>query len=90
MKTIILASLLATSAAIGVAHADDDYCTNAPREKWVSVNLIRQKVKADGFEVRRVKIDGSCYEVKAVDPRGYKVEALFNPETGVLVRARSH
>ncbi|MEY9381148.1 hypothetical protein ABIA10_007081 [Rhizobium leguminosarum] len=35
--------------------------------------------------MRRVKMEGSCYEVYAVDAKGKKVETLFNPETGAAV-----
>ncbi len=86
MKTIILATLLLASASIGVARAEEEQnCTSAAKDKWLSENSIKEKAKAAGLEVRRVKAEGSCYEVYAIDAKGNKVETLFNPETGVAV-----
>ena len=31
--------------------------------------------------MRRIKIDGGCYEVYAVDDKGGRVEAYFHPVT---------
>jgi hypothetical protein len=35
----------------------------------------------EGWQVRRIKVDGGCYEVYAVDPKGARVEAYFHPVT---------
>jgi len=86
MKTIILATLLLATASIGVASAEEDQnCTQAAQDKWLSEDGIKEKAKAAGLDVRQVKIKGSCYEVYAIDAKGNKVEALFNPETGAAV-----
>jgi hypothetical protein len=37
--------------------------------------------------VRRIKIDGQCFEVYGTDDKGKRVEAYFNPKT--LEPARS-
>lgn len=86
MKTIILATLLLATASIGVARAGEDQnCTSASKDKWLSEDSIKEKAKAAGLDARRVKIEGSCYEVYAIDGKGNKVETLFNPETGATV-----
>ncbi|MEB3042041.1 PepSY domain-containing protein [Rhizobium mulingense] len=86
MKKIMFATLLLGSASIGVAHAEEGQnCTQAPKDRWLSEDGIKEKAKAAGLDVRRVKMEGSCYEVYAVDAKGKKVEALFNPETGAVV-----
>jgi hypothetical protein len=86
MKTIILATLLLAIASIGVAHAEEGQnCTQAAKDKWLSEDIIKERAKAAGLDVRRVKVEGSCYEVYAIDAKGNKVETLFNPETGAVV-----
>jgi hypothetical protein len=86
MNKIILATLLTAVSFAGVARAEEDQnCTQAAKDKWLSEDGIKDKAKAAGLDVRRVKVEGSCYEVYAVDAKGAKVEALFNPETGALV-----
>lgn len=86
MKTIILATLLLASASIGAARAEEGQnCTQAAKDKWLSEDIIKEKAKAAGLDMRRVKVEGSCYEVYAMDAKGNKVETLFNPETGAVV-----
>ncbi|MBZ7927307.1 PepSY domain-containing protein (plasmid) [Ensifer adhaerens] len=86
MKMIILATLLLATASGGVARAEEEQnCTSAAKDKWLSENSIKEKAKATGLDVRRVKVEGSCYEVYAIDAKGNKVETVFNPETGAAV-----
>ena len=35
----------------------------------------------EGNEIRRIKIDGGCYEVYAITEKGERVEAYFHPLT---------
>jgi len=86
MKKIILATLLITAASAGLARAEEGQsCTNAAKDKWMSEDGIKAKAKAAGLDIRRIKLEGSCYEVYAIDAKGNKVEALFSPETGEAV-----
>ena len=39
-----------------------------------------------GYQVRRIKREGSCYEVKAL-VNGQRREMVFNPATGKLINA---
>lgn len=85
MKKIILASLLATAAAAGVAHAENEMsCGNVPKDKWMTQEQMKAKAQEQGFEVRQVKAEGDCYEVYGIR-NGAKIEALFNPQTGEQV-----
>ena len=43
---------------------------------------MKDKAKAMGLDVRRVKVENGCYEVYAIDAKGAKVETIFNPQTG--------
>lgn len=38
-------------------------------------------LKAKGWEVRNIKVDGRCYEVYALDEKRERVEAYFHPVT---------
>ncbi|WDZ81566.1 PepSY domain-containing protein (plasmid) [Ensifer adhaerens] len=86
MKMIILATLLLATASGGIARAEEEQnCTSAAKDKWLNETSIKEKAKATGLDVRRVKLEGSCYEVYAIDAKGNKVETVFNPETGAAV-----
>jgi hypothetical protein len=41
---------------------------------------------AEGMDVRRIKTDDGCYEVKAIDARGRRIEAYYDPRTLELVK----
>jgi hypothetical protein len=38
-------------------------------------------LKEKGWEIRKIKVDGGCYEVYAIDDKGERIEAYFHPVT---------
>jgi hypothetical protein len=38
-------------------------------------------LKEKGWQVRRIKEDGGCYEVYALDDKGQRTEVYFHPRT---------
>lgn len=84
---VFAATLLAT-ATLGLsapAHAEDDYC-DVPKADWQSMDALKEKLAADGWDIRKIKEDEGCYEVYAIKADGKKVEAYFNPATFELVK----
>lgn len=65
-----------TSLATGLAT-----CDSGPRSGWQSAEILKTQLEAKGWKIRRIKIDGGCYEVYAIDDRGERVEAYFHPVT---------
>jgi hypothetical protein len=53
-------------------------CTTEAKEKWKPQPDAEAAAKAAGYEVRRSKIEGSCYEVYAVKD-GKNLELFYNP-----------
>jgi len=86
MKKLAFASTIILAAFVSQAAAEETRnCGNAPRDKWMSKETLTEKLKSEGIEVRRIKIEDSCYEVYGIDAKGAKIERLFNPETGAVV-----
>lgn len=56
-------------------------CDSGPPEKWQSKEKLTEILKAKGWEIRNVKVDGGCYEVYALDEKQERVEAYFHPVT---------
>jgi len=56
-------------------------CDSGPEEGWQSREVLQAQLEADGWEVRRIKEDGGCWEVYALDADGERVEAYFHPVT---------
>jgi len=76
---------LALLTGIGQAMASGDYCT-VPKAEWQPKEDLEAKLKADGWDVRKIKIEDGCYEVYGMDAAGAKQEVLFNPKTFEPVR----
>ena len=82
MKRIVLAGLAAGMFAAVPAHATGlATCDSGPRETWQAQEKLEQILKERGWQIRRVKIDGGCYEVYAINEKGERVEAYFHPKT---------
>lgn len=56
-------------------------CDSGPKEQWKSAETLQSMLEEKGWQVRRVKEDGGCWEVYAIDENGERVEAYFHPET---------
>lgn len=81
MKTplLILAAALAGAAAATPASATGKMTCDAPKAQWKSMEALQAKLKKEGWQIRKAKVDGGCYEVYATDPDGNRVEAYFHP-----------
>ncbi|WP_127558365.1 PepSY domain-containing protein [Saccharospirillum alexandrii] len=77
MKIPSLALSLSLLLISGAALADDD--CNDPISNWQPREALRQQLEDNGWIVYRIKIDDGCYEVKAQDNEGNRVEASFAP-----------
>ena len=56
-------------------------CDSGPQETWQPQAKLEAQLKEKGWKVNRVKIDGGCYEVYAINEKGERVEAYFHPKT---------
>ena len=56
-------------------------CDSGPREGWQPEDKLAAMLKEKGWQVRRIKEDGGCYEVYALDEKGQRAEAYFHPRT---------
>lgn len=65
-----------TSFATGLAT-----CDSGPQKNWQPSNELEKRLIEEGWQVRRIKIDGGCYEVYAIDENGDRIEAYFDPNT---------
>jgi hypothetical protein len=56
-------------------------CESGPKEGWQPQAKLETDLKTKGWQVRRIKVDGGCYEVYALNEKGERVEAYFHPVT---------
>ncbi|WP_315796589.1 PepSY domain-containing protein [Bradyrhizobium sp. SZCCHNRI3043] len=80
MRLTIAAALAVAFAAISPALADGyKDCTKLDKASWKPAAEAEAKAKDAGYEVRRSKVEGTCYEVYGV--KGDKLYELFySPE----------
>ncbi len=83
-KSLLLASALVAFAAAGPVRADDDDC-DVPMSKWQTRDAVRAMAAAQGWNVRRIKIDDGCYEIKGYDASGREIEAKIDPATLAVI-----
>jgi hypothetical protein len=66
--------------------AGSGQCGARPAGQWLSVDQVAQKLKEQGYTVVKVEASHGCYEVKATDSRGVRVEMYLDPTTADVVR----
>ena len=81
-RLILAASALPLAFAISTpASATGKMTCDAPQAKWKSMAALQRTLTRQGWQVRKAKVDGGCYEVYGTDPKGNRVEAYFHPVT---------
>ncbi len=71
---VLLTFVSSAASATGLATCDSGDPAN-----WKPQEQLQADLEAKGWQVRRIKVDGGCYEVYAVTDEGKKVEAYFDP-----------
>jgi hypothetical protein len=74
-----IAALLILAAVAVPASATGVMTCNTPKEQWKSVDALTAELTKQGWQVRKAKVDGGCYEVYGTTPEGDRVEAYFDP-----------
>ena len=64
---------------------DRGRCSARPAAEWLSVDQVAQKLKEQGYTVREIEASRGCYEVKATDSKGVRVEMYVDPATADVV-----
>lgn len=82
-RMLSLIVLVAAVGAAGSSHATGGCPIKdaGPRDKWQQQSALEKKLVATGWQVRRIKVDGQCFEAYGVDAGGKRVEAYFDPRT---------
>ena len=83
MRSFINASLFIASITL-TAHCYATglaTCDSGPETGWQSREKLETILVDQGWKVRRIKVDGGCYEVYALNDEGKRVEAYFHPVT---------
>jgi len=90
-KTIVIPALAAMLATSSLAFASDDdnarrFGISVPRDQWLSIAQVAEKLAGQGYQVRQIEADDGVYEVYAIDGNGARFEAYVHPATGEVLR----
>ncbi len=87
MKFLLAPALALGLAAVSPAFADDDNNgrPSVPREQWMSVDDVTQKLTSQGFQVRKIEADDGTYEFEGTNADGVDVQARVHPGTGEIL-----
>jgi hypothetical protein len=77
MKTVLTAVALTLTLA-GVASAKDK--CSVPLADWQPRDILKTKLETEGWKIRSIKAEDGCYEAYAINDKGEKVEAYFDPK----------
>ena len=84
MKALIKA-LVVIAVSLGVFGCEVSFadgfknCTKVAKASWKPASAAEAAAKAAGYEVRKSKVEGSCYEVYGVKD-GKLFELFYSPE----------
>lgn len=85
MRILSLALILGAAATTAMVTATPAAatgkvkCQAGPQSGWKSMDALKAMLVKDGWTVKKVKIDGGCYEAYGRLPTGENVEAYFHP-----------
>lgn len=77
---LIAAATLLGTAAPAFAHGNVS-CKSGPASGWKSIDVLKAKLTAQGWAIRKAQVEGDCFEVYGKTPEGENVEAFFHPVT---------
>ena len=94
-KSILLAPLAAAilgllTAAVLPAAADEEVvCPDQPKEKWLSAEIVTQKLARLIDREFVLGIDKGCYEAEVVVNDATEIDVYVDPVTAEVVKIRT-
>lgn len=85
MKNALLTLALAVVSTVAMAKSN---CTDRPKNEWMTEEAFKTKVIAEGYNIRKFKQPGTCYEIYGKNKDGKNVEVYFNPVDGSVVKSK--
>ena len=86
-RSIPLAISLTTAVLASAAAFAGANCPKHPKSEWMSQADAKAKIEAQGYKIRKFKVDGNCYEIYGTNKEGKKAEVYFDTKTLAVVKA---
>lgn len=78
LKALLAIGLLTAISATAALAAPT---CNVDKADWQPEQNLRNKLMAQKWTIKNVKINNGCYEVYGTDEKGKKVEMYFHPKS---------
>jgi hypothetical protein len=87
IASVMAAAAAGVLAALSAAQASSlgRPCTSAPESHRLSLEALKAKAVAQGYSVRKAKLDKACGEIYVVDGSGARAELFMDPTSGEIV-----
>ena len=87
-RTVLIAAILSGALASPAAMAGENDC-KVPMAQCQTSEAVEQMAKAQGWTVRRLKVDDGCYQIRGYDGSGREFEAKVDPGSLAVVRMKN-
>jgi hypothetical protein len=83
LKFLVLVAAVGFS---GAAFAKAD-CAAHPKSEWIKESDARAQLEAQGYKIKKFKVDDNCYEIYGHNKDGKKVEIYYDTKTLAVVKS---
>lgn len=83
MKKLLVAATVLVLANGAFAAAN---CPAYPKSEWMGEADAKAKIESMGYQIKKFKVSGNCYEIYGHDKAGKKAEVYFDAKTLDIVK----
>ena len=81
MNKILFVAVLGAAATFSTAVAAKADCKKYPKDEWMKEADAKAKIEAQGYTIKKFKVDGNCYEIYGKNKEGKNVEIYYDAKT---------
>lgn len=87
-KVAIVLTLCTPLSFVAYSTLADEECRD-PIADWQPREALKKLLEEQGWVVQRIRIDDGCYQVRALDDQGRRVEATYAPASLKLLELKT-
>jgi hypothetical protein len=84
MLKIVVLAVAAACSSTAFASAN---CLAHPKSEWMPEADAKAKIAAQGYSIKKFKVDGNCYEIYGKTKEGKKAEIYYDTKTLDVVKS---
>lgn len=79
--------LLVLATAFSTTAFASAKCVAHPKSEWMKEADAKAKIEAQGYTIKKFKVDGNCYEIYGTNKEGKKAEIYYDTKTLDIVKS---